>query len=215
LKVIEELDHLKKGTGEIAYSARQVLREIDSLREDGDISKGVSLPEAGMLMIGPDLGPQNADQQVVDTAFTMKEHGRGALDVVVVSKDTTVRIKASCKGLKNEDYKSDKTSIFQKYGNVQEGDYRNGIESARYVAQDTFVYRITGAFDKREVRRGKAAGSIFPKNVEQECAIDALLSPEIGIVALTGPAGTGRLSSPSPRASTKRPRSILSTSRFS
>ncbi len=191
-KVIEELDHLKKGTGEIAYSARQVLREIDSLREQGDISKGVSLPEGGELGIAPDLGLMSADDQVVETALALKEKGVHGKNVIVVSKDTTVRIKASYKGLTNEDYKSDKTSIFQKYGGVHPGDYRNGIHSIRYVMEEDEISRLKGVLERKEIRRGKAAGSVSPKNVEQECAIDALLSPEIEIVAITGPAGTGK-----------------------
>jgi PhoH-like ATPase len=191
-KVIEELDHLKKGTGEIAYSARQVLREIDKIRDRGDISKGVELPESGILMIAPDLGAASADDQVVESALRLKENGNGHCHVAVVSKDTTVRIKASYKGLSNEDYRSDKTTIFQKYGNVQNGDYRNGIKSVRYLMDGDSLSRVTGSFDRKEVKRGKGAGGIFPKNAEQECAVDALLNPDIEIVALTGPAGTGK-----------------------
>ncbi len=191
-KVIEELDHLKKGTGEIAYSARQVLREIDDLRNRGDISRGVKLPEAGTLRIVPDLGGMSADDQVVESALTLKEEGRGHYLVAVVSKDTTVRIKASYKGLRNEDYLNDKTSIFQKYGSVRYGDYVNGIRSVRYLVEDEHIFRVSGASERKEVKRGKGAGGVFGKNVEQECAIDALLNPETEIVALTGPAGTGK-----------------------
>ena len=192
-KVIEELDHLKKGTGEIAYSARQVLREIDALRDKGDISAGVVLPDAGVLTIAPDLGVMSADDQVVETARLLQGKGGADLAVAVVSKDTTVRIKASYRGLRNEDYKSDKTTIFRKYGSVETGDYTNGIHSMRYLMQDeSHLYRVTGTFEKKEVKRGKGAGAISPKNVEQECAVDALLNPEAEIVALTGPAGTGK-----------------------
>jgi PhoH-like ATPase len=191
-RVIEELDHLKKGTGEIAYSARHVLREIDELRNKGDISKGVELPEAGVLRIARDFGSMSVDDQVVETALMLKEEGTGGDNVAVVSKDTTVRIKASYKGLKNEDYLNDKTTIFQKYGCVRSGDYVNGIQSVRYLKDEESLYRVTGVSEKREIRRSKAAGSISPKNIEQECAVDALLNPDVEIVALTGPAGTGK-----------------------
>jgi PhoH-like ATPase len=192
LKVIEELDHLKKGTGEIAYSARKILREIDNLRDKGNISKGVKLPEGGILSIAPDLGTLSVDDQVVETALMLKKKGRDWLNVAVVSKDATVRIKASYKGLKNEDYRNDKTTIFQKYGGVKTGDYYNGIKSVRYLMENEYVYRVTGINEKKEIKRGRGTGNVYPKNAEQECAIDALFNPEIEIVALTGPAGTGK-----------------------
>jgi PhoH-like ATPase len=149
-RVIEELDHLKKGTGEIAYSARQVLRDIDKIREDGDISKGVALPESGFLMIVPDLGAMSVDDQVVEPALKLKEKSRGECHVAVVSKDTTVRIKASYKGLANEDYRSDKTTIFQKCGSVRNGDYVYGIKSARYLIDGDSLSRLTGSLDRKK-----------------------------------------------------------------
>jgi PhoH-like ATPase len=42
------------------------------------------------------------------------------------------------------------------------------------------------------VKDGKSLEGLSPKNTEQKCAIDALLNPQIDVVALTGPAGTGK-----------------------
>ncbi|UCD35566.1 MAG: PhoH family protein, partial [Nitrospiraceae bacterium] len=42
------------------------------------------------------------------------------------------------------------------------------------------------------IRRQRSVMSISPKNNEQECAIDALLSPQVNLVALTGRAGSGK-----------------------
>src|SRR5271157_5165760 len=49
--VIEELDSLKKGRGEIAASARQALRIIDELREKGSLSSGVTMESGGTMTV--------------------------------------------------------------------------------------------------------------------------------------------------------------------
>jgi len=113
--------------------------------------------------------------------------------VILVSKDTAVRIKAESVGLYAEDYKNDKTAIFQRYGNVlNSNDYHNGILSVRYNQTGEDIYRLQGEDKQSKVKRGKSLENIIPKNIEQECAIDALTNPNIEIVALTGSAGTGK-----------------------
>jgi len=197
-KVIEELDHLKKGTGEIAHSARQVLRLVDGFKDNGNLSKGVELPGGGTLRITTDFGEFNkADDQIIQTALMLQNSGNGHRNrlVIVVSKDTVVRIKASYNDIISEDYKHDKTTIFQKYGSVINNEnYTNGISSARYSLDidNNIIYRLTGHSKVKTIKRNKGIDGIFPKNIEQECAIDALLDPDIEIVGLTGPAGTGK-----------------------
>ncbi len=193
LGVVKELDHLKKGTGGIAYTARKVLRELDAFRERGDISKGVPLPGAGTLRILSGVsGSGTTDDEVIALALELQRDSGGRNHVVVVSKDTTVRIKAGFIGITTEDYKNDKTTIFQKYGGVVESEYTNGIRSVRYQRVHESLFRLKGTDEKREVKRGKSLDGIVPKNGEQECAVDALLNPDVDIVALTGKAGTGK-----------------------
>ena len=189
--VVQELDALKKGTGEIAYSARQVLRTVDGFRERGNLSEGIPLPDGGRFTIAPEFDHLKTDDQVIETGLSLDSPERIGR-IVVVSKDTTVRIKASFKGLESEDYKSDRTTIFKKYGGVLSGDYQNGILSVRYVMGNQGVARLTGRHGRKEIKRGKSVEGIGPINIEQECAIDALLDPAIEMVGLTGPAGTGK-----------------------
>jgi predicted ribonuclease YlaK len=51
LVVIEKLDNLKKGHGDIVYSARHALKLIDYLRERGNVAAGVKLDTGGTFNI--------------------------------------------------------------------------------------------------------------------------------------------------------------------
>lgn len=204
--VLEELDRLKKGRGEIAASARTALRMIDQLREAGSLMAGVRMETGGLLSIGTALSGLSAalmdsrteDNRIIQTALGVVKKGKtdGAgrvLPVTLVSKDTTVRIKAEACGLHVEDFKSDKTTLFQQYGKVlEETDYANGILSVRYLSSAGEIYRMQGHDAQARIKSGKSLEGISPKNMEQSCAIDALTNPEIEVLALTGSAGTGK-----------------------
>jgi PhoH-like ATPase len=195
IAVIEELDKLKKEN----YTARETLRQIDAFCEQGDIHKGVPLPGGGAIRI--DIRhkdtPSNrlsADDRIIETAIKIKGETEPGVQVIIVSKDTSVRIKAEAQKVKAQDYKNDKTLLFQNYGKVLqcEGDCKNGIESVRYRLEGDSLTRIHGHDTAVPVvRREKIYGLSF-KNIEQECATDALISDTISIVALTGTAGAGK-----------------------
>ncbi len=203
--VLKDLDRLKKGTGEIAASARAALRIIDRLREKGSLMKGVKMETGGLLSIATSLSDAPVafidgaeDNKITKTALgvvkkkLIGENGE-IMPVTLVSKDTTTRIEAEACGLHAEDYESDKTTLFQKYGRVlEESDYLNGIHSIRYMRSGEDVYRLLGRDASTKIRSGKSLEGIAPKNIEQRCAIDALTSPDVEVVALTGSAGTGK-----------------------
>lgn len=73
-----------------------------------------------------------------------------------------------------------------------ETDYTNGIHSVRYLRAGEDIYRLHGTDNQTKIKNGKSLEGISPKNVEQRCAIDALINPDIEVVALTGAAGTGK-----------------------
>jgi len=204
--VLEELDGLKKGHGEIASSARDVLRIIDHLREKGSLTSGIEIGTGGMLFIGTTLSNVpttfmdgvKENNKIIRTALSVAEKQQAdqqgnIASVILVSKDTTVRIRAEACGLHSEDYESDKTTLFEKYGRVlAESDYTNGIHSIRYLRVEEDIYRVKGSDNQTKIKTGKSLEGISPKNVEQQCAIDALINPDIEVVALTGSAGTGK-----------------------
>ena len=123
--VLEELDSNKKGMTEVARNARQTSRTLDALvgLKDSDISLGISLDGTGHSDVGgklffqtkpleyalPTSLPQGkADNQilgVVQALGKLYEHRQ----VVLVSKDINMRVKARALGLPAEDYQNDKT----------------------------------------------------------------------------------------------------------
>ncbi len=202
ITVIEELDGLKRGSGSVSYAAREALRLIDGFREHGNLSQGIKAPNGGSIKIVLESGAadhqhtglkSSGDNKIIRTAVNIKDKVPG-LPVVVVSKDTAVRIKSEAQGVEAQDYKYDKTTVFRDYGRVlPEGDpHANGITSVRYHIREDSIFRLWGKEKEMLIRRMKSVSGISPRNIEQECAIDALTADEVDVVALTGRAGTGK-----------------------
>ncbi|MEY4750473.1 MAG: hypothetical protein RIQ60_2687 [Pseudomonadota bacterium] len=121
---LEELDGHKKGMSEVARNARQVSRELDALATDGslDPKAGIPLAKTGRREAGGKLYfqttfveyklpaglPQGkADNQILGVVQTLMEQQPGR-EVVLVSKDINMRVKARALGLAAEDYFNDK-----------------------------------------------------------------------------------------------------------
>ncbi len=122
---LEELDGHKKGMSEVARNARQVSRDLDALATDDklDPKEGIPLAKTGhreatgklffqttLLDIKLPAGlPQGkADNQILGVVQTLREQQPGR-EVVLVSKDINMRVKARALGLPAEDYFNDKT----------------------------------------------------------------------------------------------------------
>jgi PhoH-like ATPase len=121
---LEELDDHKKGMSEVARNARQVSRDLDALATDSslDPKAGIPLAKTGhrdatgklffqttLLDIKLPAGlPQGkADNQILGVVQTLREQ-QLQRDVVLVSKDINMRVKARALGLPAEDYFNDK-----------------------------------------------------------------------------------------------------------
>ena len=127
---LEELDGHKRGMSEVARNARQVSRDLDALAAsmakngaDDDAAAGIPLAKTGHREAGgklffqttlldvklPDGLPQGkADNQILGVVQALREQ-RTDREVVLVSKDINMRIKARALGLPAEDYTNDKT----------------------------------------------------------------------------------------------------------
>src|SRR5512143_1880429 len=120
--VIEELDKFKKGIDEIGRNARQVSRYLDEFRQKGKLSQGVPLEGGGNLRVelnhqSPQHLPNEliatkADNRILATALNLMHDD---LPVVLVTKDTNLRIKADALGLRAEDYESDTITLDELY----------------------------------------------------------------------------------------------------
>jgi PhoH-like ATPase len=122
---LEELDGHKKGMSEVARNARQVSRELDALATEGslDPKAGIPLAKTGQKQAGGKLFfqttlldvklpaglPQGkADNQILGVVQSLREQ-QPQREVVLVSKDINMRVKARALGLAAEDYFNDKT----------------------------------------------------------------------------------------------------------
>ncbi len=125
--VIEELDKFKKGVDEIGRNARQVSRILDEYRLKGKLSQGVPLEGGGNLRVelnhqSPEHLPneliaEKADNRILATALNLKHDD---LPVILVTKDTNLRIKADALGMTAEDYESDTITLDELYSGETE-----------------------------------------------------------------------------------------------
>jgi PhoH-like ATPase len=119
--VLEEIDSKKRLADEIGRNARYVSRLLDSLREKGRLQDGVELDGGGTLKVELNhrsfvkmqevFGEVTNDNRILAVAMNYHSEEQEKTEprpVVIVSKDTLVRIKADVLGLKAQDYLSDR-----------------------------------------------------------------------------------------------------------
>ena len=123
--VLEELDGHKKGMTEVARNARQTSRSLDALAgaKDADITQGLKLDTTGhreakgclLFQTKPldytlpvSLPQGKADNQILGVVEALRKE-YAPREVVLVSKDINMRVKARALGLATDDYQNDKT----------------------------------------------------------------------------------------------------------
>ena len=123
--VLEELDGHKKGMTEVARNGRQTSRTLDALvaQQGGDLVQGIPLASTGHTAARgvmffqteplnnqlPSSLPQGkADNQILGVVQALREKFPQR-EVILVSKDINMRVKARALGLAAEDYENDKT----------------------------------------------------------------------------------------------------------
>jgi len=219
--VVTELE-AKRSHPELGYFARQALRLLDDLRvEKGRLDAPIPLGDSGgtlsielnhtdvdVLPSGLRLGDN--DTRILALAKNLAVEGA---DVVLVSKDLPMRVKASSVGLAAEEYRAELV-IESGYTGMAEVDLNVADLDALYeegvIEHDAaFDYpchcglvllsdrgsalgRVTADKKIRLVKGDREAFGLHGRSAEQRIALDILLDPEIGIVSLGGRAGTGK-----------------------
>ncbi|WP_370626351.1 PhoH family protein [Austwickia sp. TVS 96-490-7B] len=219
--VITELEG-KRHHPELGYFARGALRLLDDLRvTHGHLDTPVPVGHAGGLLhvelnhqeqdrmpVGFRLGDN--DTRILSVALNLAATGK---QVVVVSKDLPMRIKASAMGLDAQEYRAELA--------VDSG--WTGMSEIEVAAEQVDRLYADGRLDLAECRelpvhtglvmtsaRGSALGRVAPdatvrlvrgdrdafglhgRSAEQRIALDLLLDPDVGIISLGGRAGTGK-----------------------
>ncbi|SAL66493.1 PhoH family protein [Caballeronia choica] len=167
MMTLEELDNHKKGMSEVARNARQVSRTLDALvAHVGEMSAGLPLASQGnrdalgrlyfqttLTHIEPveGLPVGKADNQILGVVRALQKE-RQDRQVVLVSKDINMRIKAHALGLPAEDYFNDqvledKDLLYSGVRALSQDfwtKHAKGMESWQDTKTGTTYYRVTG-----------------------------------------------------------------------
>jgi PhoH-like ATPase len=232
--VITELE-AKRNHPELGYFARQALRHLDDLRVEygrldtelpvgplgGTVRVELNHSDAHVLPAGlrGDSGGRppggslwigDNDTRILSVARNLANEGN---DVVLVSKDLPLRVKAASIGLRAQEYRAGlpvdsgwtgMAELALSAGEMEEL-YENGVldaEAARDFPCHTGLVitsekgsalgRVRPDKQVQLVRGDREAFGLHGRSAEQRVALDLLLDPEIGIVSLGGRAGTGK-----------------------
>ena len=114
--VLEELDEFKKEASDRGRNTREVIRQLDSMRERGSLQDGVKLDNGAILRV-LFLDPHEAfvlpfkmniaDNEILLTALSYANKG---FEVKFVSRDLNARVKADALGIEAIDYAKEKVS---------------------------------------------------------------------------------------------------------
>lgn len=219
--VITELEG-KRHHPELGYFARTALRFLDDLRvRHGRLDAAVPVNESGGTV---QVELNHSDQSVLPSGFRLGDNDSRILavalnfssegsDVVLVSKDLPMRVKASSVGLAAEEYRADNVMETGYTGmaelavepRVVEALYDDGVaecdEAKDLLANEGVVLsgggssalgRVTPTKEIKLIRSDLEAFGLHGRSAEQRVALDLLLDPDVGIVSLGGRAGTGK-----------------------
>jgi len=230
ITVLEELDNFKRGNEQINYHARDFLRDLDEITGDNLFKKGVSLGNnLGKIRIVVNQSWDKKllevfredipDVRILNTALRLNKQEPNAI-IVLVTKDTNLRMKAKAMGILAQDYTTDKIesvdkiytgrrliedissksidTLFKKPFEIKSGELP---EVKAPIPNENFILRngtksALATYDSSEdqfVRVDKTpAYGIVPRNSEQAFALAALTNPKIQLVTVSGKAGTGK-----------------------
>ena len=222
IAVIGELE-TKRDHPELGFFARGALRALDELRvANGRLDQPIQITqEGGTLSVElnhSDLSSLPAgflrdgtnDSRILAIAKNLMADGK---DVVLVTKDLPLRVKASSVGVEAEEYRAELVMNSGWTGMVEETvpgkvidelyahDRTNHEFEEKYPVHTGVVLhsekgsalaRITANGELQLVRGDRTAFGLHGRSAEQRVALDLLLDPEIGIVSMGGRAGTGK-----------------------
>jgi PhoH-like ATPase len=219
LVVISELEG-KRDHPELGWFARQSLRMLDELRirhgrldEALPVASGtvrVELNHVDTSALPAGFRGDSGDSRILAVAANLAAEG---LDVVLVTKDLPLRVKAASIGLTAEEYRAElavdagwtgmaELEIAAAELDALYDEGRLDLEQARDLpchtglvllsARGSGLGRVAPDKSVRLVRGDRDAFGVHGRSAEQRVAIDLLLDPEVGIISLGGRAGTGK-----------------------
>jgi PhoH-like ATPase len=230
ITVIEELDKFKKGNNVINCNARDFLRSLDALSSDSMLNGGAPIDNGDSKIcirletplddvIKKNFCEITSDVRILNIAYTVAKKN-DFKNVIFVTKDVNLRLRARSIGLKTENYNSKYVeNLSEMYTglkvveNVQE-EVLDRIYQKPYEMEPSEIHTDTQLFNNENLilkNGSKSALAFFdgnsqvirriqpsscfgikPRNSEQAFALNAMLNPDIPLVTVSGKAGTGK-----------------------
>jgi PhoH-like ATPase len=228
--VLEELDNFKNGNDTRNFEARNFIRLIDGLLKNTHLNHWVPFKKSNGALFKVLLNEQvqtvdaeklfsvgKSDHRILNATLALKEE---LVDrqVILVSKDICLRLKAQVLEIDAQDYETGKIKNVEELYNgssnlaITDNNLIDQLESEpeitinpavlpypncnHFYRLDTLKTNINLFFHvgQKSLRKVNAASAfnITPKNTEQCFALDALLNPQIKLVTIQGNAGTGK-----------------------
>ncbi|MGI8870441.1 MAG: PhoH family protein [Mycobacteriales bacterium] len=221
LVVVGELE-AKRHHPELGWFARQALRLLDDLRVeygrldqplplgDGGGSLHVELNHSDPGVLPAGFRADTNDARILAVALNLRAEGR---DVVLVTKDMPLRVKAAAVGITAEEYRAAQV-VESGWTGMVELDVSGADLDALYKTDrleltpaadlpchtglvllgpsSSALGRVAPDKSVRLVRGDREAFGLHGRSAEQRVGLDLLLDPDVGIVSLGGRAGTGK-----------------------
>jgi PhoH-like ATPase len=226
ISVLEELDQFKRGNEQIHFNARDFLRSLDDLSTGSDDSELKEGDGKIRVVVNHNWHPDVEasfqddcpDHRIINCAYKLHIDNPDR-EIILVTKDTNMRLKSRSLGLSAEDYSRDSIEdVSQVYTGsrlIEDVDSKEidvlyasyGIDGGEIncvidpMANENFILRngqksilaTFDPFDNKVVRVDKpTAYGIKPRNAEQSFALHMLMDNRIQLVSLSGKAGTGK-----------------------
>lgn len=230
ITVLEELDQFKKGNDTKNFEAREFIRLLDRLAKDHSLHNWIPLngKTKGCFKVIMDskstldatqvFNDGKNDHRILNAALTVKEQ-EPKRNVILVSKDINLRLKAKSLELPAEDYETGKiknvntlTTGMTELEDINSEhidelfkrnvvDRKKILKRKKFPANNYFILKseknsVLGYYnptdDAVEKVEKQTVYGIKPKNAEQTFAMHAMLNPEIKLVSINGVAGTGK-----------------------
>lgn len=231
LIALEELDRFKDRKELIGNAAREVNRSLDALRKKGSLQDGVYLDAQDIRLsvvrdhqgdpcvtIPEEFDLAKGDHRILWVAAWLKTNG--AEDVVIITKDINLRLKADAIGIQAEDYYKDVPKNVRDGNPVYSGvsqivlededmetyyqDGRIYPESSWELYNNSLVVATAEGNPKKsligmyrdgvitKIREKFDGLGITPRSKEQRAALHLLTDERVPLVAMTGLAGSGK-----------------------
>lgn len=230
IELLSELDHFKKGGELINFNARDFVRFLDTLDPcemfNGGAPLGPGLGKIRVIMTS-DYSPEIkkyfpddslVDHQIINTVYNLSKQDKYKnTNVIFVSKDVNLRLKAKSLKLLAEDYETDVVSdVNSLYENIETISVPKKVMDTLYdkksveipekriLRANDFVFLNTNETDQTAlviIKGGEfsliknedfSCFGIKAKNNEQKFGLSVLLDPDISLVTIIGKAGTGK-----------------------